>query len=62
MTLVELQEIAPFIDWRDHFEDALRLVKRKVTEKERVVVYAPEYLTKLTKIVTEYNATADGKM
>ncbi|XP_037045655.1 neprilysin-3 isoform X2 [Bradysia coprophila] len=62
MTLAELQDIAPFIDWRDHFEDALRLVKRKVTEKERVVVYATEYLTKLTKIITEYNATADGKI
>lgn len=62
MTLSELQEIAPFIDWRDHFEDALRLVKRKVTEKERVVVYAPDYLEKLTKIINEYNATNDGKM
>lgn len=62
MTLSELQEIAPFIDWRDHFEDALRLVKRKVTEKERVVVYAPEYLQKLTKIINEYNSTNDGKM
>lgn len=62
MTLSELQDCAPFIDWRDHFEDALRLVKRKVTEKERVVVYAPQYLIKLTKIVCEYNATTDGKM
>lgn len=62
MTLKELQDRAPFIDWRAHFEDALRMVKRKVTEKERVVVYAPEYLEKLTIIITEYNATANGKM
>lgn len=62
MTLKELQDRAPMIDWRAHFEDALRSVKRKVTEKERVVVYAPEYLEKLTGIVKEYNATVNGKM
>lgn len=62
MTLKELQDRAPLIDWRAHFEDALRIVKRKITEKERVVVYAPEYLTKLTGIVKEYNSTDDGKM
>lgn len=62
MTLKELQDQAPLIDWRAHFEDALRIVKRKVTEKERVVVYAPDYLTKLTFIVKEYNKTDDGKM
>lgn len=62
MTLKELQEKAPLIDWRAHFEDALRIVKRKVTEKERVVVYAPEYLTKLTVIVKDYNSSNDGKM
>lgn len=62
MTLRELQDMAPVIDWRAHFEDALRIVNRKVTEKERVVVYAPEYLMNLTKIVQEYNATDDKKM
>lgn len=62
MTLKELQERAPFIDWRGHFEDALRIVKRKITEKEQVVVYAPDYLEKLTKIIATYNATVDGKM
>lgn len=62
MTLRELQDKAPLIDWRDHFDNALRLIHRKVTEKERVVVYAPEYLTKLTGIVKDYNSTDDGKM
>lgn len=62
MSLRELQEQSPLIDWRGHFEDALRIVKRKVTDKERVVVYAPEFLSKLTAIVKEYNKTDDGKM
>lgn len=62
MTLKELQDKAPFIDWRDHFDDAFRLVKRKITEKEKVVVYAPEFLEKLTVVVKEYNSTDKGKM
>lgn len=62
MTLRELQDLAGFIDWRAHFADALRLVNRKVTEKERVVVFAPDYLKNLTVIVKEYNSTDNGKM
>lgn len=62
MTLAELQDKAPFINWRDHFENALKIVSRKITDKERVVVYAPEYLEKLTGIINKYNATDDGKM
>ena len=62
LTLTELQEKAPFLNWRDHFEDALRLVKRKITDKEKVVVYAPEFLEKLTELVKEYNATDEKKM
>ncbi|XP_059609807.1 endothelin-converting enzyme homolog [Phlebotomus argentipes] len=62
MTLAELQARAPFLDWRSHFEDALRLVKRKVTEKEHVVVYAPEYLEKLSHLVSNYSATLKGKV
>lgn len=54
--------MAPFIDWQDHLDDAFRKVKRKITDKERVVVYAPEYLEKLSAVVVEYNATTDGQM
>lgn len=62
MTLAELQTKAPFINWSDHFDDAFRMVKRKITEQDSVVVYAPEYLEKLTTLVKEYNSTNDGKM
>ncbi|XP_055546148.1 endothelin-converting enzyme homolog isoform X1 [Wyeomyia smithii] len=61
MTLTTLQEKAPFINWRDHFEEAFRLVKRKITEKEKVVVYAPEYLQKLDTLVQEYHSTDEKK-
>lgn len=61
MTIKTLQSKAPFIVWRDHFDEAFRLVKRKITEKENVVVYAPEYLEKLNALVMEYNTTDDKK-
>lgn len=62
MTLTELQDLAPFINWRDHFEDAFRLVGRKISEKEKVVVYAPTYLKNLTLLINNYTRTDDGKM
>ncbi|GLV38283.1 Neprilysin 3 [Carabus blaptoides fortunei] len=62
MPLSELQVKAGFMKWRQYFEDALRLVNRKVTSKENVVVYAPEYLTKLTHLLSEYNATDEKKI
>lgn len=62
MTIKDLQDSAPFIDWRDHFDDAFHIVKRKISDKERVVVYAPQYLEKLNKIIVEYNSTIEGKM
>lgn len=60
--LAELQDKAPFINWRDHFQNALKIVSRKITDKERVVVYAPKYLEKLTKLIKKYNSTDEGKM
>lgn len=49
------------MSWIDYFSDALRLVSKKITDKEKVVVYAPDYLRNLTKLVKEYNSTLEGK-
>lgn len=62
MTLTQLQEEAPLINWREHFEDAFRLVNRKVSEKEKVVVYAPLFLKNLTPLIKNYTSTDEGKM
>ncbi|XP_072387563.1 endothelin-converting enzyme homolog isoform X2 [Diabrotica undecimpunctata] len=62
MKIGDLQIKAPFIDWRKFFEDAMRIVNKKVTNKEEVVVYAPEYLGNLTKLIKEYNKTVEGKI
>lgn len=61
MTLTELQDMAPFINWQNHFEDAFRLVNRKISEKEKVVVYAPKFLKDLTPLIENYTKTDEGK-
>ncbi|KAJ9601453.1 hypothetical protein L9F63_000370, partial [Diploptera punctata] len=62
MPLSEVQNMAPFMSWRDYFTDAMRSIGRKVTPKEMVVVYAPEYLQKLSKIIQNHTTTAEGKI
>ncbi|KAL3271004.1 hypothetical protein HHI36_021505 [Cryptolaemus montrouzieri] len=61
-TIADLQEKAGFIDWRKFFEDGMRVVKKKITTKQQVVVYAPEYLSNLTELVKEYNSTLEGRI
>lgn len=61
MSLTELNEQAPFIDWVAYFSDAMRLVNRKVTPKTPVVVYAPQYLKNLTDLLNEHTNTTEGR-
>lgn len=49
------------INWVDYFSDAMHLVDRKVNSKTSVVVYAPQYLQKLTALLKELNNTMEGK-
>lgn len=62
MPITELQEKASFINWRDYFQEALRIVNKKISDRERVVVYAPEYLANLTILIQEYSETDEKKM
>lgn len=62
MAVGELQERAPFISWIDYFSDALRIVQKKITDKEKIVVYAPKYLANLTTVIEQYKNTTEGKI
>ncbi|XP_073991312.1 M13 family metallopeptidase neprilysin 3 isoform X3 [Rhodnius prolixus] len=62
MAVAELQDLAPFINWEKYFSDALRLVRKKITDKEKVVVYAPNYLANLTIVLNEYMNTSEGNI
>jgi len=62
MAIAELQDLAPFMSWIDYFIDALRNVRKKVTDKEKIVVYAPKYLSNLTVVMNDYMATTEGNI
>ncbi|XP_020280455.1 endothelin-converting enzyme 1 isoform X3 [Pseudomyrmex gracilis] len=62
MSLSELQRKAPMISWVDYFQNATRLVNKKINAKSQIVNFAPDYFEKLTKLVQEYNKTTEGKI
>ena len=50
------------MSWVDYFKNATMLVGKKINSKTYIVNYAPEYFTKLNKLVQEYNKTTEGKV
>ncbi|XP_031624071.1 endothelin-converting enzyme homolog [Contarinia nasturtii] len=62
MTLKELQDLAPFINWHLYFQRVFQVINHNITENERVIVYAPKYLEKLSTIIAEYKKTDEGKI
>ncbi|XP_043474740.1 endothelin-converting enzyme homolog isoform X2 [Leptopilina heterotoma] len=62
MRIGDLQKMAPFISWVDYFKNATIPVGKKVNSKTNIVNYAPEYFTKLNKLVQEYSNTTEGKV
>lgn len=61
MKLSELDKLAPFINWTEHLDNAMELVNRSITQREVVVVYAPEFLKKLSVIIMDMQKTVEGK-
>ncbi|XP_055922189.1 neprilysin-3 isoform X2 [Eupeodes corollae] len=62
MSLREVDAMAPFINFTAHFADALQTIGRKITQDERVIVYAPEFLKNLSTLVQEYQKTEKGRI
>ncbi|EDW26543.1 GL13072 [Drosophila persimilis] len=62
MKLRKLAKLAPFLNWTDHFDNALQMVNRRVTDDEVVVVYAPEFLKNLSDIIMKMQQTDEGKI
>ncbi|XP_077288912.1 M13 family metallopeptidase neprilysin 3 isoform X1 [Arctopsyche grandis] len=61
MTVTELEVMAPFLRWQDFFNDAFRRVNKKISNKDKVVVYASDYLKKLSRVVAKFMETDKGK-
>lgn len=62
MPLRQLAKLAPFLNWTDHFDNAMQMVGRRVTDDEVVVVYAPDFLKNLSDIILKMEQSEEGKM
>ncbi|XP_017129913.1 neprilysin-3 isoform X1 [Drosophila elegans] len=62
MQLRQLAKLAPFLNWTDHFDNAMQMVGRRVTDDEVVVVYAPDFLKNLSDIILKMEQTDEGKI
>ncbi|GFU64470.1 endothelin-converting enzyme homolog [Trichonephila clavipes] len=62
VTISQLQEVAPFINWRHFFNSAFKKVGREIYSSEPVVVFALDYLKKLSKLVTQYLSNSQGRV
>lgn len=40
----------------------MKVVQKKISSKQQIIVYAPEYLGNLTKLIMEYENSTEGKM
>ncbi|KAL4712581.1 hypothetical protein ACJJTC_007597 [Scirpophaga incertulas] len=60
-TIRQWQKVAPFLNWTMFFNSAFKVVNRTISDQERIVVYAPDYFKNLTKLVTKYEKTDDGR-
>lgn len=61
MTIKELEEWAPFLDWTKFFNDSFQIINRTIGNDEHVVVYAQDYLKNLSNLIKEYEKTDAGK-
>ncbi|GIY38903.1 endothelin-converting enzyme homolog [Caerostris darwini] len=58
----ELQELAPVIDWSQYFNSAFKQVNREIPTSQELIIYAPEYIRKMSELVTQYLSTPEGKI
>lgn len=49
------------IQWNHYFNAAFRLVNRKITIKENVVVYSPLFMANLSLLIDEYSKSPENK-
>ena len=54
MTVGELEKTVTFLNWTNFLNNVFQKVGRKITPEEKIVVYAPEYLTNLTALIETY--------
>lgn len=53
-TLKELNKLSPFLDWVKYFREAFAPIRRNITENEKIIVYAPEFMGNLSILMNNY--------
>lgn len=61
MTISNLTDLAPEIEWIQYFETAFKIVGKSIEEKDYVIVIVPNYFRNLSIILNEYLSTSEGK-
>ncbi|ELU15652.1 hypothetical protein CAPTEDRAFT_149014 [Capitella teleta] len=59
ISLSELQNISPFVQWVPYINSLLDMVGYRVNASEKVLVYAPDYLTRVSSLVAEMLETEE---
>ncbi|XP_076320536.1 endothelin-converting enzyme homolog isoform X2 [Tachypleus tridentatus] len=62
MAITELQTLAPVINWIRYFNHGFQKVGRIIEETQEIVVYAPEFLQKLSYLITQYLSSPEGRI
>ncbi|GFR02087.1 endothelin-converting enzyme homolog, partial [Trichonephila clavata] len=62
LTVSQLQEVAPFLNWRLYFNSAFKAVGREIDSSEPVMVLGLDYLKNLSELVTQYLSNVQGRV
>ncbi|GFY49874.1 endothelin-converting enzyme homolog [Trichonephila inaurata madagascariensis] len=62
MTVADLQELVPFINWTHYFDSAFTQVGRKISSSEDVIIFGREYFEKLTQLINKYLYDPQGRV
>jgi len=60
-TIEKLQEEVQFFNWKHYFENAFKVLQRKIKPSENIVVYSIDYLKALSNLIKEKEKTDEGK-
>ncbi|GFT04815.1 endothelin-converting enzyme homolog, partial [Nephila pilipes] len=62
VTISQLQELAPFINWRHYFNSAFKKVGREIYSSQAVVLLSLPYIQKLSDVVSQYLSQPQGRV
>ncbi|KZS20196.1 Endothelin-converting enzyme 1 [Daphnia magna] len=61
LTVADLQNLAPFLDWNAYFQSAFFQVNISITPSHPVVVFSPDFLHNLSVVIEDLVVTDKGK-